>query len=34
MSAILVTMRRENEDLQDMSDLLADMYIQIEAENA
>ncbi len=34
MSAVLDKMRRENDDLQDMSDLLAEMYIKADAENA
>ena len=34
MSAVLENMRRENEDLEDMSDLLAELYAKAEEENA
>ncbi len=33
MSAVLENMRRENDDLQDMSDLLAEMYANADAEH-
>ncbi len=33
MSAVLHNMRRENDDLRDMSDLLAEMYTKADAEN-
>ena len=32
MSAVLIDMRRQNEDLRDMSDLLADMYAEAAPE--
>ena len=34
MSVVLENMRRENEDLEDMSDLLAELYTKAEVENA